>query len=207
MACWKRDWRSSIHLFRLPIRGKKQARLGRPERACEFGVLKPRSRGKPTQGTGCEMGSVGGSANETVLIAGAGMVGLGAGLALANGKRQITLIERDPPPPALAPHDLFQEWERRGVAQLRHSHIFLGRLMVLFRDHFPFLMEELLAAGGRLFSFEDALGPDLKAGYRPSPGDEDLALLYCRRTTLEFVLRRHVERLPGVSVMPATQVR
>jgi len=153
------------------------------------------------------MGNAGVCGSETILIAGAGMVGLGAALALSNGKRNITLIERDPPPPALPPHALFHEWERRGVTQLRHSHIFLGRLMVLLRDHFPFLMEELLAAGGRLFTFEDALAPGLKAQYRPGPGDEDLALLYCRRTTLEFVLRRHVERLPGVSVMSGTQVR
>lgn len=147
------------------------------------------------------------SDSEKILIAGAGMVGLGAALALANGKRQITLVERDPPPPPLAPGEMFEAWERKGVAQLRHSHIFLGRLIVLLREHFPFLLEELLAAGARIFPFEDALSPRLKAHYRAEPGDEDLALLYCRRTTLEFVLRRHIERLPGVGMVPQTVVR
>lgn len=145
--------------------------------------------------------------NETVLIAGAGMVGLGAAMMLANGKRQIVLIERDAPPPLSAPTEIFQHWERKGVAQLRHSHIFLGRLVALLRESFPFLMEELMAAGARLFRFEDTLSTHLKAHYHKGAGDEDMALLYCRRTTLEFVLRRHVERLPGVSIRSSTQVR
>jgi len=153
------------------------------------------------------MGSAGVPGSENILIAGAGMVGLGAALSLANGKRQITLIERDPPPPQLPPLELFQAWERRGVAQFRHSHIFLGRLTMLLRQHFPVLMDELLVSGARILTFEEALSPHLKHHYRPEPGDEDLSLLFCRRTTLEFVLRRYVERLPGVRVMPQVVVR
>lgn len=144
---------------------------------------------------------------ETVLIAGAGIVGLGAALALARNGRKITLIERDPALPDIPLQRVFQDWERRGVAQLRHSHIFLGRLLVLLRKQFPSLLEELEAAGARRFTFEDALPPSLRGRYRPQRGDEDLALLYCRRTTFEFVMRRHVERLPGVSVLTGTTMR
>lgn len=145
--------------------------------------------------------------DETVLIAGAGVVGLGAALALANGRRRITLMERDPPLPQIPLGGIFHEWERRGVAQLRHSHIFLGRLLMLLREQFPSLIKELEAAGARLFSFKEALPPSLRRHYRPAPGDEDLAMLYCRRTTLEFVMRRHAERLAGVTILAGTTVR
>lgn len=149
----------------------------------------------------------GGEGGETVLIAGAGMVGLGAALALAKCGRKITLVERDPPVPDIPLDRVFGDWERRGVAQLRHSHIFLGRLMMLLREQFPSLLEELEAAGARRFTFSEALPTSLRGRYRPEPGDEDLALLYCRRTTFEFVMRRHVERLPGVRVMTGTTMR
>ncbi len=40
---------------------------------------------------------------ETILIAGAGISGLGAALALGDGKRQVTILDRDPPPPDASP--------------------------------------------------------------------------------------------------------
>jgi 2-polyprenyl-6-methoxyphenol hydroxylase-like FAD-dependent oxidoreductase len=135
------------------------------------------------------------------------MVGLGAALALAKHGRKITLVERDPALPEIPLDRVFRDWERRGVAQLRHSHIFLGRLMMLLREQFPSLLEELEAAGARRFTFNEALPPPLRGRYRPEPGDEDLALLYCRRTTFEFVMRRHVERLPGVHMLTGTTMR
>lgn len=64
-------------------------------------------------------------ADETVLVAGAGIAGLGAALALCDGKRSVTLLDRDPPPPDASPEEAFHTWERRGATQLRHSHVFL----------------------------------------------------------------------------------
>lgn len=135
------------------------------------------------------------------------MVGLGVALALANGRRRITLLERDLAPPAAPPKEMFQIWQRRGVTQLRHSHIFLGRLTALFKERHPLLLKELLDAGARLGSFEEYLPPALRRHYVPSPGDEYIAPLFCRRATLEYVVRRHVERLEGVTILPDVTVR
>ena len=144
---------------------------------------------------------------EPVLVAGAGISGLGAALALGDGTRNVTVLDRDPPPPDASPEEAFHTWERRGATQLRHSHVFLGRLTTLIRERYPTLMEELLAAGARLFNFKDGLSPALRERYTPAPGDDDMSFLFSRRTTLELVMRRHAARLPGVQFITDVGIR
>ena len=57
--------------------------------------------------------------NEHVLIAGSGIAGLGAALAFGGGSRRVTILDRDPAPPAGSAEDAFYAWERRGATQLR----------------------------------------------------------------------------------------
>ncbi|MEI9991260.1 MAG: hypothetical protein WDM86_14590 [Rhizomicrobium sp.] len=106
--------------------------------------------------------------DEHILVAGSGIAGLGAALAFGGSARRITILDRDPPPPAGSAEDAFYAWERHGATQLRHSHAFLGRLTSLIRDRYPELMAELLAEGTRLFGFEDGLPPALAKDYRPA---------------------------------------
>src|SRR4051812_25705754 len=94
---------------------------------------------------------------ETVVVIGAGMAGLWTAMALAPTGRQVVLLERDPPPPPGGPEPAFQDWQRRGVGQLRHSHAFLARLRTLIRDQHPALLEALLAEGCRELPFELSL--------------------------------------------------
>jgi len=145
--------------------------------------------------------------NEHVLIAGSGIAGLGAALAFGGGTRRITILDRDPAPPAGSAEDAFYAWERRGATQLRHSHAFLGRLTTLIRERYPTLMQELLENGTRLFGFEDGLTPTLAHGYIPAHGDEDMKLLFSRRTTLELILRRYAATLSGVTFVTDAGVR
>lgn len=147
------------------------------------------------------------SAGEHVLVAGAGITGLGVALALGGSGRRVTLIDRDPAPPEMSPEEAFAKWERRGATQLRHSHAFIGRLNKLIRERHPALMDALLAAGARRFTYEDAIAPPLKPHYVQEPGDEDLSLLFSRRTTLELVLRNHVQRFEGVEFVGDAGVR
>jgi 2-polyprenyl-6-methoxyphenol hydroxylase-like FAD-dependent oxidoreductase len=147
------------------------------------------------------------SNTEHVLVAGSGIAGLGAALAFGNGARRVTLVDRDPPPPAGSAEDAFNNWERRGATQLRHSHVFLGRLTTLIRERYPDLLSELLDSGARIFRFADGLPPALRQRYTPAPGDEDLEILFSRRTTLELVMRRYASRLPGVTFLDDAGVR
>jgi len=144
---------------------------------------------------------------EQVLIAGGGIAGLGAALALGGGARAVTILDRDPPPPHASAEQAFYAWERKGATQLRHSHAFIGRLTTLIRERYPDLMAELLSEGTRLFGFEDGLPPALATSYVPAQGDEDLKLLFSRRTTLELVMRRYAARLPGVTFINDAGVR
>lgn len=144
---------------------------------------------------------------ERVLVIGAGMAGLWTAMALAGSGREITVLDRDPPPPEGGPDVAFEDWQRRGVGHLRHSHAFLARLRTLVRDRRPALLEQLHAAGVRELGFEGSLTPKHKQTYVPAPIDADLAILTSRRTTLELVMRRYAEGLPGVTMRPQTFVK
>lgn len=144
---------------------------------------------------------------ERVAVIGAGMAGLCTALALAPTGRQITLFERDPPPPDGGPETAFDSWARRGVGHLRHSHGFLARLRGLFAREHPQLLADLIAAGAREITFADSLPEPLRAGYRQRPEDEDLAAFVARRTTVELVMRAYVERQPNVTLRSGVFVR
>lgn len=145
--------------------------------------------------------------SEHVLVAGSGITGLGVALALGGSGRRVTILDRDPAPPQMSPEEAFYSWERRGATQLRHSHAFIGRLNKLLRERHPALLAELQEGGARLFAYEESLVPPLKKIYERRPGDEDLALLFSRRTTLEYVLRRYTERLEGIEFVNDAGVR
>jgi len=137
---------------------------------------------------------------QRILIIGAGMAGLFSALALAGPGRRVDVLERDPPTPSGGADEAFSDWNRRGVGHLRHSHAFLARLRNLVQDHHPSLLEELRAAGCQEMKFADGLPAASKDRYRPEPGDEILTVITSRRTTLELVIRRYVERMPGVAI-------
>ena len=137
--------------------------------------------------------------SERILIVGAGIAGLCAAMALSGRGRDIVVLDRDPPPPELDPDAAFEHWSRRGVTQLRHSHVFLGRLISMLRARQPALWEALLAAGAREFTFGESLPAALRDQYVFAPGDEDMSFLFSRRSTLELIMRRVAATAPGVT--------
>lgn len=146
------------------------------------------------------------SSPERVVVVGSGMCGMFTALALAKRGMEVTVLERDPPPPEGSADAAFFEWNRLGAAQFRHPHAFLGLMCSLIQAHYPELLEQFYAAGARRVDFPEMLPPELKAHYTPEPGDEKLFVLMCRRATLETVIRRHVGELPNVSIRNRVQV-
>lgn len=139
-----------------------------------------------------------------VVVIGGGVAGLGAALALGRDGHRVTVLERDATPLPPDPDAAF-DWDRRGAPQVRHSHAFLARLRNLLRDRYPDVREALFEAGATELTIDEMLPVGMDP--TPQPGDEDLALIACRRTTFEWVLRRstladgeHVSFRDGVVV-------
>lgn len=144
---------------------------------------------------------------ESVLVIGAGIAGLCTALALGPTGRDVTILERDAPPPSGDPDEAFREWRRQGVGHLRQSHAFLARLRNIIKQDHPKLLEDLLALGVRELPFQNMLSEMQRDAYVPAPPDADLAIITSRRTTLELVMRRYVETLPNVKIRSNFLVR
>jgi 2-polyprenyl-6-methoxyphenol hydroxylase-like FAD-dependent oxidoreductase len=143
---------------------------------------------------------------DRIVVVGAGIAGLGAAMALARADREIVILDRDAAPPPNV-ETAFDTWERKGVTQLRHSHVFLGCLVTLIRNKHPRLHDMLHKAGAREIDFETALPASLRDKYVAADGDRDQAFLFSRRTTLEHVMRAYAQSLPGVTFITSTIVR
>lgn len=141
-----------------------------------------------------------------VSIVGAGIIGLCSALALARKGNNVTIYERDGAPPEGGANEAFFEWRRKGAAQFRHPHAFLGLMCNILQGNYPDLVEDFWNAGARKVGFVDLLSPELMENYSPAPGDEKLWLLMCRRATMETVLRRYVEKQPTIEINNASNV-
>jgi len=143
---------------------------------------------------------------QSIAIVGAGIAGMCTALELAKHDINVTLFERDIPPPVGDVEEAFFTWQRRGAAQFRHPHAFLGLMCSLLEEHHPQLMQDFFTAGARKVTFADMVPPQLQSQYSPEPGDEKLWVLMCRRATMEMVMRRYVERSNNIQIYNSTYV-
>jgi len=133
------------------------------------------------------------------VVIGGSIAGLAAALALNRRGAEVCVLERDDRPPSEEANAAFFSWHRPGVPQLRHSHVFLGRLRSLLLAHYPDFLERLLAAGAREMRPLDRPPPTL-GPVQAQPGDEELVTLAMRRVTFEIELRKLVEAQPGIRI-------
>jgi len=143
---------------------------------------------------------------QQIAIVGAGICGLCTALALASRGHQITVHERDQPPPSGGAHEAFFEWPRRGAAQFRHPHAFLGLMCNILQDNYPDLIEAFFKAGARKVTFKEMLPDEMQVDYIPEPGDEKLWILMCRRATIETVMRRYVEQQDNITIRSGSNI-
>ena len=122
-----------------------------------------------------------------MIVVGAGIGGLAAAIALARAGYAVDVIERDDTPMPDNVEAAFA-WDRRGAPQVRHTHGFPALIRRILRDRFPDVLAALLDAGVREVSVMPESVPTDAPNYARDA--EDLQVLSCRRTTLEWVLRR-----------------
>ncbi|WP_250279504.1 FAD-dependent oxidoreductase [Frankia sp. Cppng1_Ct_nod] len=122
------------------------------------------------------------SARLRVVVCGAGVAGMTTSLALARLGHHVVLVDRDV---AVRPAQVGDaaSWKRPGVAQFHQPHAFLARICSELLADLPDVVDDLRAAGA-----VDVALPD------------GLRSFWCRRSTLEWTLRRQVEAEPGINV-------
>ncbi|HJQ47554.1 MAG TPA: hypothetical protein VJ870_14745 [Amycolatopsis sp.] len=130
------------------------------------------------------------------VVAGGGVAGLAAALAVARAGHDAVVLERDLISPATPPFDV----DRRGIPHYFQPHAFLPRGRRLLLDWAPDVHDMLLAAGAEQ---QDA-GEALRGPRRP--GDEDLVYLWVRRPVIEWALRRAAAAEPSVQLRPGLHV-
>jgi 2-polyprenyl-6-methoxyphenol hydroxylase-like FAD-dependent oxidoreductase len=120
-----------------------------------------------------------------VVTIGGGFGGLATALFGARRGHEVVVIDRDGGPPD-GPADTLATWSRPGVVQAPMAHGFLARSSRVLREEAPDVLDAFAEIGiGR---YRIPFGP----------GMEDDAALASRRPVYEGVMRRVVEREPGV---------
>jgi len=140
-----------------------------------------------------------------MVIAGGSAAGMFAALILARGGHEVVLVERDDMEPAPDVEAAAAAAFRPGAPQIVHPHIVMAKCRELLRAHLPDVYEDLLAAGVAVAGLWTQMQPTLSDKTARS-GDEGLALLMTRRSTIDWVLRQAVAAQNGVTVRSGTRV-
>jgi 2-polyprenyl-6-methoxyphenol hydroxylase-like FAD-dependent oxidoreductase len=133
------------------------------------------------------------------VVAGGGVAGLAASLAVARAGHDAVVLERDRVEPGDSHAGAFHV-ERRGIPHYFQPHAFLPRGRRLLADWAPDVLDTLLDAGA------DPQDLALKLQGPRQPGDEDLVYLWIRRPIIEWALRRAAAAEPAVEIRAGVRV-
>lgn len=125
-----------------------------------------------------------------IAVAGGGIAGLSAGLALARAGHEVTVVERDAPASLDDPFG----WHRPGAPQFHHPHVLLARACNELLDHAPDVYAHLVAAGAT----------EIPVSHPDARPDPELRALGVRRPVLEWALSKAIADEPGVHMRHET---
>ncbi len=132
-----------------------------------------------------------------IVIAGAGVCGVGAAIMLARSGHDVTVVERDPQPQPADPEDAWHNWERRGVAQFRLGHILLARARGILDEEAPEVVDELRSLGALDVVPEPP--PSLET-WTPRDDDERFRMVTARRPVLDLAFANVADRTDGLTI-------
>jgi 2-polyprenyl-6-methoxyphenol hydroxylase-like FAD-dependent oxidoreductase len=140
-----------------------------------------------------------------ITIIGGSAGGLFTALLLARAGHEVVVLEQDRVQPAADVESAADSAYRPTAPQIVQPHAVMARCRELIRDRLPDVYDSLLAAGVAEVPISDWM-PDTLADRSAWPGDERLAPLMTRRSTLDWVLQRAVLAEPGVTVRDGVHV-
>ncbi|MGW0232190.1 NAD(P)/FAD-dependent oxidoreductase [Actinopolymorpha singaporensis] len=140
-----------------------------------------------------------------IAVVGGSLSGLLAATLLGRRGHEVIVLDRDDVAPAGDPEAAAATAFRAGAPQIVQLHVLrpLGRLPV--REHLPDVYAGWLDAGVVEHSLVQQMPPTL-ADRSPRPGDDELAMLLFRRSTIDWVIRRTVAAEPDVTVRSGVRV-
>jgi 2-polyprenyl-6-methoxyphenol hydroxylase-like FAD-dependent oxidoreductase len=140
-----------------------------------------------------------------IVVMGAGVCGLAAGLLLCRGGHEVTVLERDPDPVPSSPEEAWERWSRDGVSQFRLAHYLTPRGRIVLGEALPDVLAGLEAAGGIAFDPLPLMPPSI-TDRTPRDGDDRFRTVTARRPVFEQVLGRAVDAEPGLEIRRGVSV-
>lgn len=141
-----------------------------------------------------------------IIVLGAGVCGLAAGMVLRRDGYDVTILERDGEPAPGSADEAWARWERGGVVQFRQPHFLLPRGRMLLEEMLPDVAVAIEDAGGLRFDLLSLMPPSI-TDRTPRDGDERFRTLTARRPVLEHVLGRAAHAEPGLEIRRGVLVR
>ena len=141
-----------------------------------------------------------------IIVLGAGVCGLAAGMLLRRDGHEVTILERDREPVPSSAHEAWERWTRAGVTQFRQPHYLQSRGRIVLEAELPDAVVALEAAGGLRFDPLCLMPPPI-TDRTPRDGDERFKTITARRPVLEQVLSRAAEAEPGLVIRRGVCVR
>jgi 2-polyprenyl-6-methoxyphenol hydroxylase-like FAD-dependent oxidoreductase len=134
-----------------------------------------------------------------VVVVGGSAAGLFTSLLLARAGHEVVILDQDPLDPAPDVETAAEAAFRAAAPQIVQPHVVLSLCRQLLLDRLPDVYRDLLAAGVAEAPLSSQM-PESLPDRSTWPGDELLALLMTRRSTLDWVLRRGAIAQSGVRV-------
>jgi len=132
-----------------------------------------------------------------IMVLGAGVSGLAAGMLLAGDGHQVTILERDSTPPPETPQAAWDSWARSGVHHFRQAHFLLPAGRAILEQELPQVMQALATAGAVRVNLLSVMPPTI-TDRAPRLGDARFTTLTARRPVLEQAFARCAQAAPGL---------